>query len=192
MKEQDEKKSSARLTAIDWVNAAFRALVQGGISAVRIEPIARSIKTTKGSFYWHYKDLAALKEDMLQRWVKLATDDITAAVVSQKLKPREALLALIDQVSVLPDDIYGGAAVEPAIRDWGRFDEKARQVVAEVDVTRMAYLQVLFIGAGLNQPEASNAAKTFYAIVVGVEHLRLTSEVDMAKMLRELVETYLG
>ena len=44
----------------DWVEAARSAMVEGGIDAVAVEPLARRLGVTKGSFYWHFKDRRAL------------------------------------------------------------------------------------------------------------------------------------
>ncbi|WP_163317770.1 TetR family transcriptional regulator, partial [Enterobacter hormaechei] len=43
------------LSAEDWISAAFRALSQGGAQAIRAEAIARDLKVSKGSFYWHFR-----------------------------------------------------------------------------------------------------------------------------------------
>ena len=40
--------------------AAFRALARGGVEAIAVEPIAAELGTTKGSFYWHFKNRDSL------------------------------------------------------------------------------------------------------------------------------------
>ena len=50
----------ARLTRDDWSEAALRALAAGGLAAVAVEPLATSLGTTKGSFYWRVGYLAKL------------------------------------------------------------------------------------------------------------------------------------
>jgi AcrR family transcriptional regulator len=44
----------------DWIRAAGRRLAQGGAAAVAVEALARDLGVTKGSFYWHFRDRAAL------------------------------------------------------------------------------------------------------------------------------------
>jgi AcrR family transcriptional regulator len=39
-----------------WVEEGLRALGDGGLDAVRIEPLAQAIGVTKGGFYWHFAD----------------------------------------------------------------------------------------------------------------------------------------
>ena len=46
----------------------FDALAEGGIDAVRVEPLAKALGITKGSFYWHFADRRALIDAMLSQW----------------------------------------------------------------------------------------------------------------------------
>ena len=65
--------SSANLGADDWVEAAFDAMAEGGIDAVRIEPLAKQLGVTRGSFYWHFADRDRLYLAMLRKWRERAT-----------------------------------------------------------------------------------------------------------------------
>jgi AcrR family transcriptional regulator len=51
----------ARLTREDWLDAAYRRFSDDGIAAVAVEPVARSLGATKGSFYWHFADRRAAR-----------------------------------------------------------------------------------------------------------------------------------
>lgn len=61
------------LTTDDWIRAGFRALTSGGPQAIKVEAIARRLHVSKGSFYWHFKDLSALQGAMLAHWLHSAT-----------------------------------------------------------------------------------------------------------------------
>jgi len=181
-----------RLQPSDWVWAGFRALVQGGPQALRVEPIARELATTKGSFYWHFADAAALRTGMLETWEQVATTDITTAVRQSGLPAREQLLLLVEKVSISPNAEAGGDAVEPAIRDWSRTDFMARQVLERVDRQRLDDLRDFFAAAGLAPTAARQAAELFYAAVIGLESLRLSTGIAMREPLRALAERLLA
>jgi AcrR family transcriptional regulator len=191
MNEKTSKTDKPRLHRSDWVLAGFRALAQGGVDALRVEPIARALGATKGSFYWHFKDLADLKAAMLAAWEVLATTEITAAVRREGLSPRERVLLLADKVSVLPEAEAGGLAVEPAVRDWGRVDPRARAVLERVDAQRLADLCGFLGDAGLDPGPASEGAVRFYAAVIGLEALRVTAGIAMRAPLRAVAEAIL-
>lgn len=181
----------ARLQPADWVAAGFRALARGGIAAVGVEALARELAATKGSFYWHFSDLAALKVAMLQTWEQLATTDITAAVRNSGLTPRQQLDLLVEKVSAPPDSAYGGNAVEPAIREWGRADPLAHAAQQRVDSQRLSDLREFLRAAGLPPLAISQAAVVIYAAVLGLEQLRLSAGVGMREPLLALVEQLL-
>ena len=183
--------TKSRLGRNDWVLAALRALVQGGIAAVKVEALARDLGTTKGSFYWHFKDLADLHQVMLEFWEAVATTSITAAVRASGLDGRGQLFLLVDMVSEPPSDAVGGTAVEPALRDWGRTDPRARAVVERVDRQRLEDLAGFLTAAGVRTSDLIPAAQIIYAAVIGLEGLRLTTGLDMGQPLRALVERVL-
>ncbi|MGL4238864.1 TetR/AcrR family transcriptional regulator [Tabrizicola sp.] len=176
-----------KLARQDWILAGLRALVKGGIAAVKVEPLARAIGATKGSFYWHFNDLADLHQAMLELWEELATKAITAAVKGSGLDGRGQLMLLIDTISVRPGDVYGGVEVEPALRDWGRTDLRARAVVERVDRQRLQDLQDFLRAAGVTVAELETKAHLIYAAVIGFENLRLTTNAEMGPVLRTLV-----
>lgn len=158
-----------RLSQEDWLAAGFRALAQGGPSALRAEAIARDLKTTKGSFYWHFKDLGAFKTAMLALWKHKATDAIITDL--QNLPAgQDPLLTLITIASHSPTR-FGGAAVEPAIREWARADPNAEAALVEVDTQRIAFLHDHL---RTSEHEDATKARLFYAAHLGLEQLART------------------
>ncbi len=59
----------------DWIEAAWAALGEGGVEAVRVERLARKLDVTKGSFYWHFKDRQDLIDALMDRWFGLRDED---------------------------------------------------------------------------------------------------------------------
>src|SRR5256886_10621558 len=64
------KEKPVRLDSQTWIAAAFDALAEGGIDTVRVEPLAKALGITKGSFYWHFADRRALLDAMLHSWME--------------------------------------------------------------------------------------------------------------------------
>ena len=50
-----------------WASEALKAMARGGVAAVAVEPLARALGVTKGSFYWHFKNRDALIAAALER-----------------------------------------------------------------------------------------------------------------------------
>ncbi len=184
-------RQKVRLGRNDWVLAGLRALVRGGVAAVKVEILARDIATSKGSFYWHFKDLADLHQAMLDFWEALATKAITATVQQSGLDGRAQLMLLVDIVSLQPGPAFGGIEVEPALRDWGRTDARARAVLERVDRQRLDDLSGFLRLAGVAEAQISGKAQLIYAGVIGLENLRMTTGAEMRPALQALVTSLL-
>ena len=71
MARSPSKKSSSNrqsLSAQDWAQAALDVMVARGLDGVAVEPLARELGVTKGSFYWHFANRDALLDAALQLW----------------------------------------------------------------------------------------------------------------------------
>lgn len=191
-KARDRGEAKPALQRLDWVLAGFEALTQGGAEAVRVEPVARALGATKGSFYWHFKDLRALHQAMLEAWEGLAATEITAAVRASDLPAREQLFLLVDRVSRIPEAEAQGRALEPALRDWGRVDPLARAVLCRVDRKRLADLADFLACAGLMPDKAEEGAALFYGAMIGLAALRDTAGTPMRPALQAVAEGILG
>lgn len=175
-----EKKQ--RLGRQEWINAGFRALTAKGQEGLRVEPIARELSATKGSFYWHFKDLNALKLAMLEYWEEAATHNIIARI--ETLAPGlPRLMALAEAVN-MPHDAQGGAGAEAAIRGWGRTFEPAGAAVLRVDSARLAFLHECLVDLG-----ATNATlpALIYAAHLGLEQLSVREDVDPTSAMKQLI-----
>ena len=62
------KVAGVKLSPSDWLAAALDMLYEKGIEKVKVEPLAIYLGVTKGSFYWHFKNLDALLTQMIDYW----------------------------------------------------------------------------------------------------------------------------
>ena len=159
-----------RLTAEDWIKAAFRALKNGGVAAVKVEPLARELKVSKGSFYWHFKDQTELKTRMIEHWRSKATLDIIEATQAQNISAKDKLQLLIEVAVSDLDDPYGGPETEASIRAWSFHDETVRAAQSNVDRERLDFLIGLFVQDGFSKPKAHSSAQVFLSSYHGSSH----------------------
>ncbi len=164
---------NSRLGPKDWIKAGFRALCNGGVGAIRIEAIAREIGTTKGSFYWHFKDLSDFKSSMLEYYSQQGTEAVIQSL-ENIINPEMALLTLIKTAAAPPPDEIGGQFAEVAIREWARWDDVAREKISEIDEKRTDYLVKNLSQLGFNEADAKARANIMYSAYVGFISLRAT------------------
>jgi AcrR family transcriptional regulator len=55
-----------QLTAKDWLDQGLKALTKSGFTALKAEPLAKAIGVSRGSFYWHFADIAAFHAAILK------------------------------------------------------------------------------------------------------------------------------
>jgi AcrR family transcriptional regulator len=167
-------KVTQRLTREDWILAGFRALTAGGAGALMVEPVARSIGATKGSFYWHFADPADWRAAMLAYWEDVAFQRIINSL-SAFPPGRERLQALVKIATTgARDPQHGGVTAEPALRDWARYSPEVATVVARVDAGRIAFVEDCFAAMGVS----TVGGRLFYAAYLGLGQLQGSAAED--------------
>lgn len=147
-----------------WIAAALDRLATGGIESVRVEPLAKVLSVTKGSFYWHFADRRALLDAMLQQW----RDGRIAAITRQSAdggSPADILRQLAALYTQRAN--ARGLMIELAIRAAARNDKRAARAVRSVDKERLLHVSRLFQALGWPAPRASERAVLFYSYLFG-------------------------
>jgi AcrR family transcriptional regulator len=49
---------NGHLTKSDWIEHGLRTLASDGANALKSGPMATPLKVSRGSFYWHFRDIA--------------------------------------------------------------------------------------------------------------------------------------
>lgn len=158
----------AVLTPQDWFNAATDAILEGGFDQLRVLPLAKRLKVTRGSFYWHFEDLPQFIRLFLDQWqaqrmkgLRYWQPGLDPALSSQQEVERVLLLMFEG-----PAVEFKRMKVEFAIRDFALRDFYARDIVAKVDAARVeqtAQLLAPLVPAG----QAHGMALIQYAAVLG-------------------------
>lgn len=157
-----------RLTADDWIGAAYAALAAGGVGAVAVEPIAARLGTTKGSFYWHFVGRDALLAATLDRWERVETDAVIA--LGDAEPDRLARLRLLLGVALAPP----GAAVELALQAAADHP-LVGPVLGRVTRRRLDYLTATFVDLGFAPDEAARRGLLVYTAYLGHAQLALVT-----------------
>lgn len=179
---------ASRLTKQDWLRAGFVSLVENGPSGLKAEPLARRLNTTKGSFYWHFRDVSQFHAAMMTFWQQGAFADIVAFLEREPSVPKR--LRLLGQIATGAAWAgYQGAPIEPAIRAWSRSDAKVAQVVLQIDQQRLSYLTTMLDEIGITNPEF---ARLIYAGLIGLEDLSSRDGQEHAEPMGTLIDLILS
>ncbi|MDQ7070888.1 MAG: TetR/AcrR family transcriptional regulator [Rhodobacterales bacterium] len=180
--------SKKRLTPEDWIFAGFRALALHGPSALKAESLARALKTTKGSFYWHFADVPDFHRQMLVLWRQRAYDSTVEALQSAH-DPEQRLIRLGEMaVAGNKNATHGGSATEFAIRAWAQTNADAHTAVIEIDRQRLDYIESILVALGTPNPDH---ARLIYGAFVGMEILSAQDNHDNTNALDTLIRMIL-
>lgn len=168
-----------RLHRQDWLRHALETLRRSGVSGLRVEPLARSLGVTTGSFYWHFKDREDLLHGVLEHW----TDKMTSAVarrMGNSGEPQDQLHQMLIEITREDRNRY-----EIAVRNWAAFDPFAAKSVRIVDECRMAYVLGLFLQMGFDKREAEIRSRMLICYQIGESGFSIT---DSRKKRLEMAE----
>jgi len=140
----------------DWILEAALAIGRGGTAAVAVEPLAKRLGTTKGSFYWHFANRDALIAATLDAWENEYTEG-PIAQVAQIEEPRERIARLLEVV--MEDDREGQADVGLLA---SAHDPLVAPVFARVQSRRFAFLEECFGDLGFTPAVARHRARLAY------------------------------
>ena len=164
-----EDAGRSRMSREQWAHEALKALARGGLAAVAVEPLARKLGVTKGSFYWHFDNRDALLQAALTLWEA----NNAAAIGDYELRfpePAGRLRALFS------------AAFEPAALGGLLQHLSAERehpvigpILRRVTQARLAYLARIYVAIGLDEVEARHRAILAYAAYIGMYQLMATT-----------------
>ena len=158
-----------RMSRERWAVAALKALAAGGLPALAVEPLARELGVTKGSFYWHYSSRDALLEAALLRWEQNNTEAMSELERAHD-DPRERLRALF--VAAFDRSALGGLLLQlMSVRD----NPVVAPVLERVTRARQDHLTRLYADAGLESDQARYRALLAYSAYVGVFEVMATA-----------------
>jgi len=159
------------LTADDWTAAALEALAAGGLAAVAVEPLAKRLGTTKGSFYWHFTDRNALIAATLARWERRDTDLVITAV-EQEGDATVRLRRLLELAfrTARTGASQGAGSVELALQASATHP-LVEPSLRRVTERRLVYLTALFTELGLSPARARNRGLLAYSAYLGQAQL---------------------
>ena len=149
------------LSRADWIDEGLKALSEISHAALRAEPLAKRLGVSRGSFYWHFADVAAFHRAVLERWEQLAVDEPLLRAAGGPVAAMPPLASLIDVAFRAPREL------ERAVHGWASVHAVAAEAVAAVGRRRVSILADLARRQGLSDTEAEATAVVLYWTYLG-------------------------
>lgn len=154
------------LTPADWEQAALVLIAEKGLGALRVEPLARRLGITKGSFYWHFSSRNDLLVRSLERWEQQDRAHLKMSL-SAGSAPAERLADFVWRTSrqTLTHRVYAALCALPD-------DARIGPVLRRVTQRRLTHLSAALEELGLSGVEARHRASLMYSSYVGYLQLQ--------------------
>jgi len=177
---------SDQLSAQDWLDRGLRALAAKGAGALKAESLAKAMGVSRGSFYWHFADIAAFRAAILAQWREVSAERVIADLEIAAEHENPLLLLLRRTFS-------SRLTLEKAVRSWATFNAEARTAVRAIDRRRMDYIEGRLKTSGLAEDVAQARAQILYWAFVGYALSdKPLPKVKQEAMYDELVRIALG
>ncbi|MGA7296092.1 MAG: TetR/AcrR family transcriptional regulator [Rhodanobacteraceae bacterium] len=164
---EDIDTARGRLSADDWVSAALERIAEDGLGKLAIEPLAKDLGVTKGSFYWHFRSRNALVDAVLERWRQLGERDLLADL-GAIADPRQRLRQVFQRVAAEVQSHRVHAALLKALEI-----PRVRDAVENAAQQHLALLAEAYRQIGQSPGMAMNSARLAYAAYLGFMQMNL-------------------
>ena len=143
----------------DWIDAGMARLATDGFESVRVELLARDLRVSKGSFYWHFHDREQLLAVMLSRWETDERDRLRS-VASQAAASRWAWF-------VEQNSSSDRVRIEAGVRGWARKDVRVAASVAICDEEKRRFISDVLQDIGFERSASESWSKVVLLVWLG-------------------------
>ena len=154
--------TAPRLSVDDWIRAGYALIADGGLAALKIDRLCGRLGVTKGSFYWHFTDMAGYRSALIEAWAQQRGEEHQIYRQIGDLEPRERLSQMIATL-VAPQHWK----LERAMREWARTDDAVAAAVDAADRRVVHTVRQAFLDLGFAPEEAELRARTTFAAGIG-------------------------
>ncbi|GGF43807.1 TetR family transcriptional regulator [Aliidongia dinghuensis] len=166
-----------------WLEAAYESLLESGVEAVKIQPLAKKLNLSRTSFYWFFEDREALLQALITRWREKNTGNIVKQTEAYAETIAEAMLNLFD---CWLDRRLFDSPLEFAVRSWALQSQDILSEVQQADRIRLDALTKMFVRFGQNAVSADARARTTYLIQIG--YITMQAKEDIAVRMKRIPE----
>ncbi|MDR5784751.1 TetR/AcrR family transcriptional regulator [Caballeronia sp. LZ065] len=186
----DQTVDTVRGSADMWLDCAYESLLEGGVEAVRILPLAKKLNLARTSFYWFFRDRDELLNALVARWEEKNTGNWVTRNEAYADSICEAMLNIFD---CWFDNALFDTRFEAAIRNWAQQSPEITRLIQKDDALRIEVLTATFVRFGYDADVADVRARTTYLTQVGYAAMRAEESFETRmKRIPAFVEVFTG
>lgn len=180
----------SRASAQDWLAAARDILIERGVDHVRIVTLADRLKVSRSSFYWFWRDRAALLDALIAMWRQSNRQEILRQAEAPANDITDAVLNVFECWTKLSDF---DPRLDFAMREWSRRDPHLQCTVRSDDDACVAAIRDMFMRHGFDEGDAFVRARTIYFTQIGYHSVEPgDSEPERAALTMSYLRAFTG
>lgn len=164
-----------------WISHGLTVLAKQGHGALKADTLARSLKVTRGSFYWHFKDISDYHAAVIELWRQETTEGVIAR--TNAFADSSMRLPTLFRAALASSN----TALEKAMLAWALSDQNARRAVAEVEAIRVHYVEQLLRAANVPASSIESRAQIIHWTFIGFSNLHGKIPDDSTAIIEELI-----
>ncbi|WP_142664353.1 TetR/AcrR family transcriptional regulator [Paracoccus laeviglucosivorans] len=162
-----------------WLEAGYQALIDSGIDAVKILPLAKRLNLSRTSFYWFFEDREALLAALLEGWEQRTTKPLIESTTAYAESRAEAMLNVL--TCFLSSNSFD-SRLEFAVRSWALQDDRVAARMKIADEARLTALSRMLVKWGISEQEADIRARTIYLTQIGYISMQVSEDIETRLM----------
>lgn len=144
-----------------WLRHGLKVLAREGVEGLKADRLAKSLNISRGSFYWHFANIDAFREEVLDHWAAQSTLAVIGGLDRRGGDGAARLLRLLSLA------LRSDMRLERAVRTWAAHDDHAARAVRGVDAVRLRYIRRCMVEAGASPAEAEARSALIYFAYIG-------------------------
>jgi len=185
-----EDPARSRASAGNWLAVARDVLIERGVDHVRIVTLADRLGVSRSSFYWFWRDRAALLTALIDLWRQSNRQEILRQAEAPSDDITDAVLNVFECWTMLSNF---DPRLDFAMREWSRRDPVLQRTVREDDAACVEAIRGMFKRHGYDDTDAFVRARIVYFTQIGYHAVEPgDSEPERALLTNDYLRAFTG
>jgi len=172
--------SKPRLDRSDFLHRGLEVLVADGPGALTAARLARELKVSTGSFFWHFKTVDRFRDELKTFW----RDEVIVGTIRDAKERADDPGKVMEEIGKIVRR-RGTHRYDAAMRLWAETDCKAEEIVRSADQLRGDLIAGVLKDAGASTEGARDRASLFGAAWRGSQEMKTDHRFKLMSMITD-------
>jgi AcrR family transcriptional regulator len=133
---RDKHPTGQRLSRDEWIEKALEIVINEGSDVLTINQLVQKLGVSRGSFYWHFKNMDDFIRQLIAYWLGALTKRVSIETTLSTESAEESLISLATHI--VSDRL---SRYDIALRAWATHNPLVMQGVKKADNFRLNHVR---------------------------------------------------